>query len=159
MDQQDAGTAAKKFFITPDNIINRGSVFDILLVEDNQTDTQLIRRTFERVPQPLKVRKRLSPFRVTAVPRLRDAVSLLGSQFFDAAVLDLNLLDANGISSLIELNSAAAVYTPIIVYSGDTDIDMQVDAVNCGAYCFLSKNIASTTELKVVVQEAVGFSL
>lgn len=159
MSMQGAGTVAEKFFISPDDIKNRGGIFDILLVEDNQTDVQIIRKVFERVSHSSKIKKRISPFRITAVPRLKDAMSLLGDKVFDAAVLDLNLLDAKGISSLIKLNSAAAIYTPIIVYSGDADIDVQVDVVNCGAYCYMSKNVASTNDLKAVVQEAVGFSL
>lgn len=130
----------------------REDAFDILLIEDNSSDAYLIKKTLGRMqltPDPI--------FHVTIVPRMLDALTLLESDIFDAAILDLNLLDTKGIESLIWLNSAVSAYTPIIVYSAGVNEEEIEEAALCGAFCCMSKNQATTGELKQIVQKAIGF--
>ncbi len=75
---------------------------------------------------------------VTPVDRLSDALSQLSERPFDAILLDLNLPDSYGLSTLIKIRAVAA-HVPVIVVSGLADEEMAIHALREGAYTYLVK--------------------
>src|SRR5258705_10982427 len=80
----------------------------LLLVEDDPTDADLLRRSLQRSSI---VRAR---FELEAVDPARDAATRLRHNGYDAVLLDLNLPDAPGLDTLALVQEAAGE-TPIIV--------------------------------------------
>ncbi|MFG0294277.1 MAG: response regulator, partial [Maioricimonas sp. JB045] len=103
----------------------------ILLVEDEQTDAELIRRTLQR---------RFSiPFELMHAPDLATARQLVDTASPDLIVLDLSLPDSSGLDTFRCLHEAVAD-TPIVVLSGYDDEDVAADAVALGAQDYLVKS-------------------
>lgn len=91
----------------------------ILLVEDEQTDAELIRRTLQR---------RFSiPFELMHALDLATARQLVDTASPDLIVLDLSLPDSSGLDTFRCLHEAVAD-TPIVVLSGYDDEDVAADA-------------------------------
>jgi two-component system nitrogen regulation response regulator NtrX len=78
-------------------------------------------------------------YRVTAVGTAAE-VARLGSEAFDAVLLDLWLPDRDGMEVLGELRESGQ--GPVIVISGHGTVDTAVRATRLGAYDFLEKPLA-----------------
>jgi len=115
----------------------------VLLIEDNKSDVQLIRRALQETHQP--------PL-LLDTPRMIDALLLLDHAIFDLVLLDLNLVDSNGSASVAAVR-AAAPGTPIIVYSGAQTNRLQEEALICGAARFLTKGHESLGELRCAIEQ------
>lgn len=102
----------------------------ILLVEDNQPDSRLL-RTLLAESQSLR-------FEVTEATRLAAALQCLDTNEFDVVLIDLSLPDSHGIESFTRLH-AAAPNIAVVVLSGLDDETLAVRAVREGAQDYLVK--------------------
>lgn len=119
----------------------------VLLIEDNRSDVFLVSRMLHDASPS-------DTFAVTDVPRLVEGLGKLDEQPFDIVLLDLNLLDIDGVASVAALH-AEAPDTPIIVYSGTHDPQMRHEAIMCGAKHYLVKGRESAFSLRFMIQQAM----
>ena len=119
----------------------------VLIVEDCTSDVVLLEHMLIDVSSD-------TAYNFTAVPRLIDAFSLLDKQQFDVVLLDLNLLDIDGVSSVSALH-AAKPYTPIIVYSGTDDPKVKKACFSLGAKHYLVKGHESGYSLKFMIDQTL----
>ena len=103
---------------------------DVLLVEDNPADARLL----------IESLKDAGPFvfRVTQVPRLKDALAALFNRTAHVIALDLTLPDSTGLET-VERLQAAAPRVPIVVLTGLQDEDLALRAVRQGVQDYLLK--------------------
>ena len=123
-------------------------VVRILLVEDCKSDVFL----FERLLEDVSIN---CFYEVTDVPRLVDAFGKIDHEIFDLVMLDLNLLDIDGVASVAALR-AEAPDLPIIVYSGLDDAKTKEKALMCGATHYLVKGRESGYGLKHMIERVVA---
>ena len=116
-------------------------VFRVLLVEDNPTDALLAQDELESTSRAL--------FKVVAVVRLQAALEQLASQSFDAALLDLNLPDSEGLDTFKRV-AAQAPLLPVLVLSHHADEQLALDAVQAGAQDYLVKGQAQGVLVRAV---------
>lgn len=119
----------------------------VLLIEDNRSDVFLVSRM-------LRDASREDRFDILDVPRLSAALDMLDNQVFDIILLDLNLLDMDGVASVAALHAEVPA-TPIIVYSGVYDPRMRQDALMCGAKHYLVKGRESAFSFRFMIQQAL----
>lgn len=86
----------------------------VLLIEDNKADAKLVREM---------LKESNLEFNITEVERLAQGVQQLTDNNFDVVLLDLGLPDCVGISTFIQIKTAAT-FIPIIVLTG-TDLKKQ----------------------------------
>ena len=102
----------------------------VLLVEDNPADVRLVRELL----------REWGPIRVvlTHAERLRQAVTMLQKEGFNAILLDLSLPDSQGLETFTRAHAEAPT-APIVVLTGLRDEEMAVRAVREGAQDYLVK--------------------
>lgn len=103
----------------------------LLVVEDCASDVHLLTHMLEEAVGKYA-------FDITSAARLIDAFTLIDETHFDVILLDLNLIDMDGVASVAALN-AQVPGTPIIVYSGSESRHVQEAALMCGARNYLVK--------------------
>lgn len=123
-------------------------VTKILLIEDCKSDVFLVERMLENVTVNCF-------YEITDVPRLVDAFYILNRETFGLVLLDLNLLDIDGVSSVAALR-AQMPDLPIIVYSGMDDAKTKEKALMCGATDYLVKGHESGHRLKHMIEHAAA---
>ena len=123
-------------------------VVRILLVEDCKSDVFLLERMLEDVSINCF-------YEITDVPRLVDAFGKIDHERFDLVILDLNLLDSDGVASVVALR-AQVPNVPIIVYSGTDDESMREKALMCGAAHYLVKGRESGYGLKRMIERVIS---
>jgi DNA-binding NarL/FixJ family response regulator len=101
----------------------------ILVVEDCASDVHLLEHMLASAGGNVAI---------TSTGRLIDAFQYIDSETFDVILLDLNLLDIDGVASVAAL-AAEAPMTPIIVYSGMENRNLIEEALLCGAKHYLIK--------------------
>jgi DNA-binding NarL/FixJ family response regulator len=102
--------------------------FNILLIEDNPTDTLLVQSHIEK----------LVDFSLQTVEVLSQGLESLNSHNFDVILLDLNLPDALGLEGLIKLRRHVQSI-PIVVLTGVNDEQLGIMALQRGAQDYLIK--------------------
>lgn len=120
----------------------------ILLVEDSKSDVFLVERMLEDVSVNCF-------YEIVDVPRLIDAFYKMDQEVFDLVMLDLNLLDIDGVASITALR-AQAPQIPIVVYSGTDDSRTKENALLCGASHYLVKGRESGYGIKHMIESAVA---
>lgn len=120
----------------------------VLLVEDNKQDVYLLQQMLTHNATHYR-------YAFTDVPRLVEAFRRLKKQEFDVVLLDLGLLDIDGLASVSALH-AEMPNVPIIVYSGQDDLKMKEKALACGASDYLVKGRLSASALQERVQLAIA---
>lgn len=123
-------------------------IVKILLVEDCKSDVFLVNRMLEDVSVNCS-------YEITDVPRLIDAFYKIDEDVFDLVMLDLNLLDIDGVSSVAALR-AQVPGLPIVVYSGMDDARMKEKALMCGATHYLVKGKESSYGLKHIIELSIA---
>lgn len=116
----------------------------VLLVEDSEGDVLHFKRMLLAVSAHISVK---------AVARLVDAFHAIEQEKFDVILLDLNLLDVDGVVSVAALH-AEFPDIPIIVYSGMDDAKLKEAALMCGAKRYLVKGQESPYALKFLIEDA-----
>lgn len=119
----------------------------ILLVEDCKSDVFLMEQLLENVSVNCF-------YEIIDVPRLVDAFCKIEQETFDLVMLDLNLLDIDGVASVAALH-AQAPQLPIVVYSGTDDTKTRESALLCGARHYFVKGTESGLGLKNFIEHVV----
>lgn len=79
----------------------------------------------------------------------QDGLALFGKTAFDLAVLDVHLPDMLG-TELLEQVKARNPHIPVIVMTGDANLESALAALRCGAYDYLRKPFEFEEFLKTV---------
>src|SRR5256885_10107005 len=103
-------------------------VFHVLVVDDD-TD---VRGLLAAVLESDGVAK------VTEAASGAEAMSFLGRDEFDVAVVDVQLPDHSGLE-ILRWARAAEIDTELIVLTGHADVETAVEAMRLGAYDFITK--------------------
>ncbi|HZJ51116.1 MAG TPA: EAL domain-containing protein [Actinomycetota bacterium] len=118
----------------------------ILLIEDSPGDARLV---LEMLREGW-----LSEFEFQHVERVADAGTYLTDPRYECVVLDLSLPDADGLQALTLLR-AIAPDVPIVVFTGQDDEDLALDAVQHGAQDYLVKGRIDSHLLRRSIRYAV----
>lgn len=114
----------------------------ILLIDDDQTITQLLSRVFVKYE-----------FEVFVANNGADGVQLAREQGPEAIILDLTLPQLNGWQICREIRRFSDA--PIVIYSGNNDPHIRESILAEGANCFLAKPVL-INELVATVQGVLG---
>ncbi len=114
----------------------------LLLVDDDPNTLASLARAF-----------RLAGHEATVCDNANRAADLLRTESFDLILSDVVMPGKDGLALLQELK-AAGVKTPVVLISGQANVEMAVRAVKLGALDFLEKPI-STDKLLVTVENAL----
>ncbi len=117
----------------------------LLLVDDDPNTLASLSRAF-----------RLAGHEATVCDNAARAVELLRGETFDLILSDVVMPGKSGLDLLEDLKSSR-VKTPIVLISGQANIDMAVKATKLGALDFLEKPL-STDKLLVTVENALRLS-
>jgi two-component system, NtrC family, nitrogen regulation response regulator NtrX len=117
----------------------------LLLVDDNPNTLASLSRAF-----------RLAGYEATVCDNAARAVELLRTETFDLILSDVIMPGKSGLELLEDLKGAG-VKTPIVLVSGQANIEMAVRATKLGALDFLEKP-SSTDKLLVTVENALRLS-
>ena len=117
----------------------------LLLVDDDPNTLASLSRAF-----------RLAGHEATVCDNAARAVELLRTESFDVILSDVVMPGKSGLELLEDLKKAG-VKTPIVLISGQANIEMAVKATKLGALDFLEKPL-STEKLLVTVENALRLS-
>jgi DNA-binding NtrC family response regulator len=117
----------------------------LLLVDDNPNTLASLSRAF-----------RLAGHEATVCDNAARAVELLRTETFDLILSDVVMPGKSGLELLEDLKNAG-VKTPVVLVSGQANIEMAVRATKLGALDFLEKP-SSTDKLLVTVENALRLS-
>jgi two-component system nitrogen regulation response regulator NtrX len=117
----------------------------LLLVDDDPNTLASLSRAF-----------RLAGHEATVCDNAARAVELLRTEIFDLILSDVVMPGRSGMELLEDLKKAG-VKTPIILISGQANIEMAVKATKLGALDFLEKPL-STDKLLLTVENALRLS-
>lgn len=117
----------------------------ILLIEDSNTDALLIEAHLRKADASFVVRREV---------RLADGLRQVDRGETDVILLDLNLPDSAGLDTFRTIHRRA-LQIPIVVLSGQDDVDLAVDAVSLGAQDYLPKGEANRSSLARSVRYAI----
>jgi DNA-binding NtrC family response regulator len=117
----------------------------LLLVDDDHNTLASLSRAF-----------RLAGHEATICDNAARAIDLLRSESFDLILSDVVMPGKSGLELLADLKKAG-VKTPIVLISGQANIEMAVKATKLGALDFLEKPL-STDKLLVTVENALRLS-
>src|SRR6201998_4033885 len=117
----------------------------LLLVDDDPNTLASLSRAF-----------RLAGHEATVCDNAGRALDLLGTENFDLILSDVVMPGKGGLE-LLEDFKKAGVKTPIVLISGQANIEMAVKATRLGALDFLEKPL-STDKLLVTVENALRLS-
>ncbi len=117
----------------------------LLLVDDDPNTLASLSRAF-----------RLAGHEATVCDNAARAVELLRAETFDLILSDVVMPGRSGLELLEDLKKAG-VKTPIVLISGQANIEMAVKATKLGALDFLEKPL-STDKLLVTVENALRLS-
>ena len=117
----------------------------LLLVDDDHNTLASLSRAF-----------RLAGHEATVCDNAARAIDLLRAESFDLILSDVVMPGKSGLELLADLKKAG-VKTPIVLISGQANIEMAVKATKLGALDFLEKPL-STDKLLVTVENALRLS-
>lgn len=112
---------------------------EILLIEDNPGDSRLI---LEMMKESLNVN-----YNVAIADSISAAESVLDKEKYDLILLDLNLPDSNGISTLTHVLNKTVNIVPVIVLTGLDDENIGISSIELGAEDYLVKGVADSLQL------------
>ena len=101
---------------------------NVLFIEDNPGDALLIQMQLSNTPK--------IQYKVTHVDRFTNALTCLRKNDFDVVLLDLNLPDAMGLSTIEQIH-AESPDVPIVVLTGNDDDEVGIEAVQKGSQDYL----------------------
>ncbi len=102
-----------------------------LLAEDNPTDAEIVRAMLDEAYD--------GKFTMICVDQYADIAAQLDQHDFDVLILDMNLPDSTGSRNVTKLREAYPDL-PIVVLTGQTDLQIAVESLQLGAQDFLTKN-------------------
>jgi signal transduction histidine kinase len=102
----------------------------ILLIEDNLAEARLFQEFFKEIKS--------QEFDLVHVQKLQNGINKLNSEAYDLILLDLDLPDSHGLSSIPKLLDKDP-NTAIIVLTNTNDTELAIEAVRQGAQDYLVK--------------------
>ncbi|MFA6232930.1 MAG: PAS domain S-box protein [Bacteroidota bacterium] len=128
-------------------MMNSDTQVHILLVEDDPDQVAFLKLT-------LRIELN-SPYSLTHAASLAEAKGIIGDGLQpDIVLLDLHLPDSEGIDTPREM-LALVPDIPIIIYSGNTDVEVAIEAVRLGAQDYLLKGEAREPLLSRSIRYAI----
>lgn len=119
---------------------------DILLVDDDEDDYILARDLISEIPT--------NEYNVRWEQNYHDALHALLSRPFDVCLLDYRLGERTGIELVREARGLGCEI-PIIFLSGQTELELDVEAMHAGADDFLIKGRFTNRELERAIRYAI----
>jgi DNA-binding response OmpR family regulator len=107
-------------------------VLSVLLLEDHHPDAVLLQKF---LMEPISSDH---SFSIKAVARLSEGLAEIANQRFDLILLDLSLPDTQGLATLKAVQEKCGAI-PVVVFTGNTDEKLGVEAVRLGAQDYLLK--------------------
>ncbi|MFY9255545.1 MAG: response regulator [Fuerstiella sp.] len=104
--------------------------FNVLLIEDDDVDAEQVRRAFRG--------NAYTAFTVDRVTTIAGACSRIFQSDYDVILVDLGLPDCTGLDGVKTLISLLDI--PIIVLTGNEDLDIADQAISLGAQDFILKS-------------------
>jgi len=123
----------------------------VLLVEDNEADTELVLHALARTSE---TDSRHLVFQTSCADSLSVAERHLASNDVDVALLDLSLPDGGGLETVTRLR-AYAPEVPIIVMTGLEDEELGLQTVRAGAQDYLVKGQVDARLLMRAIDYAI----
>ena len=120
----------------------------ILFVEDSDSDIAYVKQTL-RTGSPGYT------YDIETAPTLLEAIRHINDNRYDLVMVDLNLLDINGLVVVSALRAEAGE-TPIIVYSGVNDRRWKEWALKYGVTSYLVKGYDEGSALAHTVERALA---
>jgi len=114
----------------------------IIVVDDDRSLLEIIRMRLES-----------SGYEVIAAAHENEARAIAAEQTFDVAVVDLQLVDQDGLSLMTELHQIHPDL-PVIILTAHGSIESAVDAMQRGAFTYLTKPFDSR-ELILQIERAI----
>lgn len=118
----------------------------LLLVEDNLPDADLIEANLSM--------SSLAQYEITTQETLQTGLRSLVDHYYDVVLLDLGLPDSRGIETVVQVLMQAPA-TPVIVLTGNANLQLGIDAVKQGAQDFLNKSDTDTRTLEKSIYYAI----
>lgn len=118
----------------------------ILLVEDTDADAELALAALRR--------SSLAGLRVVRVRRLKDAIAQVDANPA-CVLLDLGLPDSSGlrgVRSIVRRNRRL----PVVIVTGNTDTELALEALGCGAQDYVVKGEYSSSTLERAVRHSMA---
>lgn len=117
----------------------------ILLAEDNLADAELFSDMLKNVFK--------EQYHIVCVNRFAQISQALAENAIEVLILDMNLPDRSGVKNIQQLDQKYPML-PIIVLTGNEDLDLAIHSVQNGAQDYLSKNSVTPEILKRSVRYA-----
>jgi DNA-binding response OmpR family regulator len=117
----------------------------VLLIEDSQTDTDMVR---------MRLLEANSDLQVSCVDRLSTGLAALAIKPPAVVLLDLNLPDSHGAETFRNFLSHASG-VPVVVLSGTEDEDLALQAINQGVQDYLVKGAFDGKQLARSLRYAI----
>jgi PAS domain S-box-containing protein len=127
------------------------SPLHVLLVEDEPSEVELIRYYLR---QPLS-RQSKADVVMTQVATLAEAADFLACNAVDVVLLDMGLPDSQGVQTVTNTRTLVAD-TPIIVLTGNDDVDVALQALEAGAQEYLIKSEVGSTRLHRALHQVIS---
>ena len=103
----------------------------ILMIEDSLPDiyfySDLLKNSFKQ------------PVKINTAPRMKDVPLLMSTEKYDLVLIDLNVIDSEGVSTVKSFRKVFGKQIPIIVLTGNNDGDIRINALLAGADDYLVK--------------------
>ena len=93
-------------------------------------------------------------YHVLTAPNGHRAEAILREREVDLVLLDLNLPDSAGLDTFRSVHRHA-MHLPIVILSGQDDVELAVDAVSLGAQDYLTKGEANRSSLARSIRYAI----
>jgi len=116
----------------------------VLYVEDSTTDARLARRTFARHAPDIAIE---------TVATVAEAKAALAGERFDVLLSDLRLPDGSGLD-LLNAVRADRVRLPVVLVTGDGDLQSALTALRAGAHDYIVKDQGYLERLPALLREA-----
>jgi PleD family two-component response regulator len=102
-----------------------------LMAEDDPVDAEIFSDMLDKAFD--------SSYSIVCVDRFDKIVGALANGTFEALILDMNLPDQSGISNVQQIGQQYPTL-PIVVLTGNEDLNQAIDSLQSGAQDYLSKN-------------------
>ena len=116
--------------------------WSLLVADDEEGFRELLRQRLQR-----------KGYNVTAVADGTGALAALAAEEFDAAIFDLKMPGADGITVLRKAREVQPTL-PVLILTGHGSIETAIEAIRVGAYDYLTKP-CNLTELELLLQKAI----
>ncbi|MDD5177255.1 MAG: diguanylate cyclase [Sterolibacterium sp.] len=119
----------------------------VLLVEDDESDAHLVKHMLSA--------SRASHYEITWVDNLAKAKRRLHETPPDVLLLDLSLPDSSGLHTVEEVHHVSSI-VPVIVLTGNDDVDFALQTLESGAQDYLVKGRFDSDSLARAIRYAIS---